>query len=239
MEIYQGDALEQLRKLPNGYANAFVTDPPYASGGFSEAAKAAATSQGISSNSEAANGWFAGDNIGTEGLCWLLREMAVEAHRVMTPDGSLLIFADWRMVPSLVPAIASAGYRYQNQVIWDKGSTGLGAGFRAQYEACLHFTKGRGLYYAQDASNLINAKRVKLAVRKHQTQKPVELIRELLRVVCPPGGRVVDPFGGSGTTAVAAMELGMHCVLIEREPKNINIAAERISEAALLQMGAA
>ena len=47
--------------------------------------------------------------------------------------------------------------------------------------------------------------------------KPVELVRWLVRLVCPKGGLVLDPFAGSGTTGVAALAEGMEAVLIERE----------------------
>lgn len=52
---------------------------------------------------------------------------------------------------------------------------------------------------------------------KHPTVKPVALMRWLVRLVCPPGGTVLDPFAGSGTTGEAAMLEGMNAVLIERE----------------------
>ena len=52
---------------------------------------------------------------------------------------------------------------------------------------------------------------------KHPTVKPVALMRWLCRMVTPPGGTVLDPFAGSGTTGQAALEEGFDCVLIERE----------------------
>jgi DNA modification methylase len=52
---------------------------------------------------------------------------------------------------------------------------------------------------------------------KHPTVKPVALMRWLVRLVCPPGGVVLDPFAGSGTTGAAAVAEGMGAVLIEAE----------------------
>ena len=54
---------------------------------------------------------------------------------------------------------------------------------------------------------------------RHATVKPVELMKWLVRIVCPPGGLILDPFAGSGTTGVAALAEGMRAVLIEREPE--------------------
>lgn len=52
---------------------------------------------------------------------------------------------------------------------------------------------------------------------KHPTVKPVSLMRWLVRLITPPGGLVLDPFAGTGTTGIAAIREGMRAVLIERE----------------------
>lgn len=62
----------------------------------------------------------------------------------------------------------------------------------------------------------------------HPTVKPTELMRWLVRLVTPPGGIVLDPFCGSGTTGVAARLEGMHFVGIEREAEYAALAKERI-----------
>jgi site-specific DNA-methyltransferase (adenine-specific) len=53
---------------------------------------------------------------------------------------------------------------------------------------------------------------------KHPTVKPTDLMRYLVRLVTPPGGTVLDPFAGSGSTGLAADQLGMNAVLIEADP---------------------
>lgn len=66
-------------------------------------------------------------------------------------------------------------------------------------------------------------------VRNHQpTVKPIALMRWLLRLVTPPGGVVLDPFGGSGTTACAAAFEDVDCLVIEREPDYAAIARARV-----------
>ncbi len=66
----------------------------------------------------------------------------------------------------------------------------------------------------------------------HPTVKPTELMRYLIKLVTPPGGTVLDPFGGSGTTGVAAMREGFNCVLIERDKTYAKIIKKRIAEEA-------
>lgn len=64
----------------------------------------------------------------------------------------------------------------------------------------------------------------------HPTVKPLDLMRWLVRLVTPPGGLVLDPFAGSGTTGEAARLEGMRCVLIEREPDYLPLIIQRLTK---------
>ncbi len=64
---------------------------------------------------------------------------------------------------------------------------------------------------------------------KHPTVKPIDLMRWLVRLVTPPGGTVLDPFAGSGTTGIAAMAEGFDAILIEREDEYIADIRERLA----------
>lgn len=72
---------------------------------------------------------------------------------------------------------------------------------------------------------------------KHPTVKPVALMRWLCRLVTPPGGIIVDPFAGSGTTLVAAIAEGFHVLGIEREAAYVEIAERRLAESKRLTQG--
>ncbi|MDX0230316.1 site-specific DNA-methyltransferase [Sinorhizobium meliloti] len=63
---------------------------------------------------------------------------------------------------------------------------------------------------------------------KHPTVKPVDLMQYLVRLVTPPGGTVLDPFAGTGTTGEAAWREGVKAILIEREPEYQTDIAERM-----------
>ncbi len=73
----------------------------------------------------------------------------------------------------------------------------------------------------------------------HPTVKPVALMRWLVRLVCPPGGTVLDPFAGSGTTPVACIKEGASCIAIEREAEYLEIACARVAHAEAEVRGAA
>ena len=67
---------------------------------------------------------------------------------------------------------------------------------------------------------------------RHPTVKPVDLMAWLVRLITPPGGLVVDPFAGSGTTGAAALREGMRCVLVEREADYVADIRLRLDHAA-------
>lgn len=228
--LIEGEALEVLATLPTGSADALVMDPPYCAGAVSEAQRTRADGQGLRSENLKRFGWFVGDNMGTAGLAFLLRSVVCECLRVVRPTGSALIFCDWRMMPTLAPAIESAGVRYQGLVVWDKGSLGLGVGFRCRHELVMHFTFGSPEYHARDVANVITCPRVDKEDREHQTQKPLRLLRDLIRVVCPKGGTVLDPFAGSGATGLACLTEGRRFIGVERDPAYVAIARRRLSE---------
>jgi DNA modification methylase len=225
--LYLADCLTVLPTL--GKVDAVITDPPYCSGGVAEASRTAAKGQGLRSENLSRFGWFVGDNMGTAGLCFLLREVAAHGARLCGPSGSLLFFCDWRMLSALQPAIESAGVRSQGLVVWDKGSMGLGTGFRCQHELVMHFTTGAPEYHDKGTGNVITTRRVSGGDREHQTQKPWELLRDLAQVVAPKGGTILDPFMGSGTTGVAALRMGCSFIGIEIERKYYEIAKRRIA----------
>ncbi len=65
---------------------------------------------------------------------------------------------------------------------------------------------------------------------KHPTVKPIALMRYLIRHVTPPGGTVLDPFAGSGSTAAAALEEGFNCILMESDEAYVEFLHQRFGE---------
>lgn len=130
--LYHGDCLGILRDLDSTILAAVVTDPPYASGARTEAAK---NSSGAMLRGER---WAAkpieNDQMTTTGFIWLIRETCYAVRPMLTEGGSVLAFIDWRQWPNLVGAIETTNLRVNGMVVWDKQSYGLGNGFRAQHE---------------------------------------------------------------------------------------------------------
>ncbi len=226
--IYHGDTLDVLAEMSGG-VDAVVTDPPYASGARLEASKS-------SSGAMLRAGRFADrpielDQMTTTGFVWLMRAVG-QACRPMLPDGgSFVSFIDWRQWPNLVGALETCNYRIQGMIVWDKGSIGLGNGFRRQHELICHASKGVPNVYDKSKGDVLRHGRQDPV--DHPSPKPVSLMLDVLSVVSPPGGAVLDPFMGSGSTLRAAKDLGRKAIGIEVDERYCEIAAKRMAQEVL------
>jgi site-specific DNA-methyltransferase (adenine-specific) len=88
------------------------------------------------------------------------------------------------------------------------------------------------------AANGVRYDRTTMQRNNHPTVKPTDLMRYLCRLVTPPGGVVLDPFTGSGSTGKAAVLEGFRFIGIEREAEYVEIARARIQAAILPLMAA-
>ena len=116
----------------------------------------------------------------------------------------------------------------------------LGAvtGARKRVPGAFHADKGGAsrFFYCAKASKrereagcaMVRALNGRKRGNHHPTVKPVALMQHLVKLVTPPGGVVIDPFAGSGTTGVAAMQEGMRAVLIEREPEYTEVIEAKL-----------
>jgi site-specific DNA-methyltransferase (adenine-specific) len=92
---------------------------------------------------------------------------------------------------------------------------------------------GREMLAQRDAMVIQNksltTNSVPIEQNNHPTVKPIELMKYLIQLVTPPGGRVLDPFNGSGSTGCAAVELDYDYTGIELDPAYVDIATKRIA----------
>lgn len=98
---------------------------------------------------------------------------------------------------------------------------------------------GKARVWEDDGTRLIHSV-IDTANRRgqaiHPTEKPIKLLRPLIQYGCPPGGLVLDPFAGSGSTLDAARQIGRRAIGIEVDEKYCEAAANRLSQA-VLEMG--
>ena len=202
--LLEGDCLEVLPRFPDESVDAIVTDPPY--------------------------------NIGRDGTKprkdyheWL-REVWSECGRI-AKDEALLVFS-WRVrcLPDLVPP---EPWRLWHIGVWHKPLSlgGCWYGIAPHWEPLIFLLKGKKPwrpFRSKEVFSDVYVANVQLPRHGHPTEKPVGLYTRLLDFACPPGGLVLDPLCGSGTTLIAAAKTGRSAVGIEINPDYISIAKNRL-----------
>ena len=217
--IMCGDAtlLQDVAALFDGtLPDCVMTDPPYSSGGFQDQQRKATSSKGSAVEHEP----IRGDMLSARGYQALMR--ATLSH---VPGADLIyLFGDWRMWGYNFDLMESLGRGVRAMIVWDKGTPGMGQGWRSQHEIIMVAARKVALwndYKRQSLGNVIQCPRTRN--KMHTTQKPVALMERLLQAT--PFARVVyDPFAGSGTTMVACERRGPRCLSMEIDTRIVDIA---------------
>lgn len=118
-------------------------------------------------------------------------------------------------------------------IAWDKGNHSMGDlkhEFGRRWEGCA-FYPGENHAFTRRPVDLIICPRVPAEAMRHPTEKPVGAITPLIS--CHDAQTILDPFMGSGTTLVAAKQLGKKCIGIEIEEEYCKIAVERLAQEVL------
>ena len=132
------------------------------------------------------------------------------------------------MLAHAMLAIA-AHFDFQNCLVWDKESPGLGWRWRPSWEGIIEATRGeRSRWYGgSHRRNVLRWPRLIPQAEDHPTPKPIGLLAELIRVSSRTGEAVLDPFAGSGSTLIAAELTGRRCWAAELEPRYCDLILDR------------
>ncbi|MGW4271444.1 DNA-methyltransferase [Streptomyces seoulensis] len=228
--LHRGDALTVLKSLPDESVQTVITDPPYNSGGCTSSDRTGRTARGkyVTSNSAHDLANFPGENRDQRSYRSWLTELLTEAYRASTEHAVAMVFTDWRQEPTTSDALQMAGWTWSGTIPWIKPSSRpCKGGPKQDSEFIIWGVKGsldntRDLYLPgyYIASQLRKG-------RVHITQKPVEVMQQLVQV-CPEGGTVLDPFTGSGSTGVAALREGRRFMGVELSAHYADVAEERL-----------
>lgn len=140
-------------------------------------------------------------------------------------DIAMLVWCRWDILPSLPPP--------KSFIVWDKGVHSMGDlehEFGRQWEA-VAFYPGENHRFTKRPIDIIRAMRVHPERLLHPNEKPISAIIPL--ITCHAADTILDPFMGSGTTLVAAKQLGRKAIGIEIEEKYVKIAIERLRQGVL------
>lgn len=145
-------------------------------------------------------------------------------------DGHAYFMVNNRYVARVENAALAVGFRFHNWLVWDKSTGTPNRWYMKNCEFTLFVFRGTAKPINDcGARQLIKCPNV--IGGQHETQKPVALMAHYIGNSTAPGQIVLDPFMGSGTTGVAAVQMARRFVGIEREPKYFDIACKRVDDA--------
>lgn len=230
--LHHGDALTALRDIDTNTVDAVICDPPYNSGGRTITDRKHGTRDKYTTSGTGQHlPEFLGDNRDQRSwLTWCSLWLS-EALRATIPGGSLLMATDWRQLPTASDAVQVAGWTWRGVVTWVKPrhrSRPVRGGFWSQVEYYVWAVNGQlRRDHEVYLPGVIEAAAPGAADRAHPTEKPLALMRELVKIA-PPGGLVLDPFAGSGTTGHAALEAGRRFIGMELSAYYAQVTRERL-----------
>lgn len=234
-QLHNVDALQLAMSLPEASIDMLLTDPPYASGGLHLGQRTKSSSKKyIISTTKAQYEDFEGDNMDQRSWAFACHMWLSQARRALKPGGMVVCFIDWRQLPTLTDVVQAAGFTWQGVAVWDKTAGRYRprrGGFAQQSEFIVWATKGA---LPQREVYLPGVFQSKLELPKqHATQKPIDLARQILRLV-PAGGAVADFFTGSGTFLQAAKEAGLDWIGCETNKHIHTMASARLERTAAM-----
>lgn len=158
-------------------------------------------------------------------------------------DGAIhFVCMDWRHASDLLAVGGAVFSELKNLCVWNKGSGGMGSFYRSQHELVFVFKVGKAPHinnvalgrHGRNRTNVWdytsqNALRgtTKSKLALHPTVKPVAMVADAIRDCSHRGDLVLDPFGGAGTTLIAAERTGRHARLIELDPVYVDVSIMR------------
>lgn len=239
--LVHGDSLEHLEHLPEGSMDVVFADPPYflSNGGSTcQSGKRVRVDKGKWDRSR-----------GVEDNHAFNRRWLAACQRLLAPNGTIWVSGTSHVIYSVGFAMQQLGFKLLNEIVWEKPNPPPNLScryFTHSTETVLWAAKGAKSKHHFDYPRMRadnGGKQMKSVWRmtapgkqekqhgRHPTQKPLALLDRILAASCPPSGSVLDPFNGSGTTAVAAARAGHAYVGIDLDAKYLDLTIARLREA--------
>jgi len=236
--IIQGDCIEEMKKLEDNSVDAIITDPPYnISKENDNRDRSKLNSPIMRRESPLKYDFGKWDNMGRKEFLEFTKEWLKECFRILKDGGAIISFFNKEDISYLgwigkeygvrtrtnftwhktnpVPSFRKVNYLSACEYVWigSKGKKTWTFNFKKQKEMHNFFETPNSSSYGQT---------------KHPTEKPLSIIEHFLEVHTNENDLVLDPFLGSGTTAVACIKLNRKFIGIEKEEEYVKIAKARI-----------
>lgn len=210
--IYNEDCLEGMKRIPDGSVDMVLTDPPYGMA-FQ------------SGHRKIKHKIMKGD----QNLEWL-DDFVDEIFRVSKNNTAHYMFCSFHHIDKFKQAIEKK-FKVKNILTWVKNNTSMGdlkGDFAPKTEFIIFFHKGRRLINGKRDPNVLEFKKTRNEL--HPTQKPVDMTEYLIGKFSDEGDLILDPFMGSGTTAIACLNTDRQYIGFELDKDYYNIAQDRIKK---------
>lgn len=217
VQIQQADAVHWLGSQESSSIDLLITDPAYES---LEKHRAVGTTTRLKHSKSSSNDWF---------LIFpnsRFDSLFQECFRVLKKNSHLYLFCDQETMFVAKPAGERAGFKFWKPLVWDKKSIGMGYHYRSRYEFILFFEKGKRRLANLGVPDVLEANRIRSG---YPTEKPVSVVTTLIKQSSAPNEIVCDPFLGSGTTLIAAVQEGRQFRGCDISPSAIDHSRERLN----------
>lgn len=216
-KIYCVDCLEGMKHLDDKSVDIVITDSPY---NINLTPKRNLTDK------------IENDNLYEEVFrCWL-NNIFVEINRVLKNNSFLIIFTGWSTIP-LFRSVLDRYFTLKSMPIWVKNNFGIGYYTRPQYESAFLYFKGNPRPLIKPISDVWKFNRILRPV--HSCEKPVKLMRFIIKSFIKENEIILDPFSGVGPVSIAAKELNRKYIAFELEQRYIDITNKRLQQEGIKQ----
>ena len=240
LKLYHGDCLQAMKSLSSQTVDMVFADPPYNlsnGGGTCQSGKWVCvnkgewdTSRGLTQDHEFNVAWLA------------------ECKRLLKPNGTIWVSGTYHVIYSIGFALQTLDYKILNDICWFKPNASPNLScryFTASHETLIWAAKDKKSrhtfhYPAMKAENkglqmrsmwpIGSTPQCEKVHGKHPTQKPLALLRRIICASTNSGDVILDPFCGSGTTGVAALELGRSFIGIDLSEDYLRLARTRMKQ---------
>jgi site-specific DNA-methyltransferase (adenine-specific) len=225
-KIYNTDVLVAFQNIPDEQFNLCVTDPPYKTitGGDSDG-----------KNSTRPKGMLKGNRKLFKHQKMNISDWMSELFRVMKNETHTYIFTNSLNLSEMLIESEKAGFKLHNVLVWEKNNCTPSQFYMKNCEYVLFLRKGKAKWVNDIGGSKTVHKFNNVRNKLHPTQKPIELLEFYIRNSSQENDIVFDPFVGSGSTAIAAINTKRKYVGYELDDTYYEIACNRIKEHKLNQ----
>jgi len=217
-KLFCGDCLEVMKDIPDGSIDLVLTDPPYLI--------KYKTNYRKNKNHEFCSPIQNDDN------SRLIQKFVRISYQLLKENRAFYCFGSWKTVDYFKREIESY-FNLKNIIIWVKNNWTAGdlkAQYSQQYEVIFYANKGRLSIKGKRLSDIWYSNRIAGKGQRHQNEKPLKLIEQIIDKSSDKDDLILDPFLGSGTTAAACEKLGRKWIGVEISEPYCEIAKKRLAQ---------